>query len=53
MVRVGVAVARVCLMVGPSGRAGAGGAAPRSAGSARVMIDPAGVHWSISDGADP
>ena len=51
--RVGVADARVCRMVGPAGRTGAGGSAPRSAGSARVMTEPAGVHCSIRDGADP
>ena len=53
MVRVGVAAARVWRMLGPDGRAGAGGAGPRSAGAARVMMEPSGVHWSIWDGAEP
>ena len=53
MVRVGVAVARVWRMAGPEGRAGAVGSGPRSAGAARVMSDPDGVHCSIRDGLEP
>ena len=53
MVRLGVAVSRVWRMVGPEGRAGAGGDAARSCGAASVMSEPEGVHCSMREGADP